>query len=423
MAEINHPKTQGKTQGEWGFDSVETLPWPAHHTSNFGFFSTDELIRSSSHPGFNSGERGDRGGAFEVVKRNYEGSPTDTPAVFYAGSGIRQRGPQLAYRAETQSDGFFPDATWHRKSKGDLLEDGSTAIAGLIPTSPRVNLATMLGELLTEGLPSMAHLQGMRDEARRLRNLPRKAGENWLAYQFGAAPFVRDLNSLRQVLLNSTSLVEQYIKNAGKKIKRTFEWDIETEVQSHDRHLNARPVPTYQVTQTHYQGSQYENYRDHTTFLYRRQWLDCCFTFTLPDGITQLDKLMRQEQIMNYLVGTRVTPEVIWNLAPWSWAIDWFTNLGSVFKNFSELGSNGLVLEYAYIMEYIKHSEKYETTWQLRDECHPSCGHGGGSRSAYQMFTTERKRRFVAGPFNAGWTFDGLDPFQVATALALGFTR
>jgi hypothetical protein len=82
-----------------------------------------------------------------------------------------------------------------------------------------------------------------------------------------------------------------------------------------------------------------------------------------------------------------------------------------------------LVLEYAYIMEYCKVTQKYELTGKYRQPCHHSCGHEGGPFDYYQMFHSERKKRLPVGPYNVGWTFDGLTPEQIRTAVALAFSR
>lgn len=118
----------------------------------------------------------------------------------------------------------------------------------------------------------------------------------------------------------------------------------------------------------------------------------------------------------NKLLGTRLTPEVLWNLAPWSWAADWITNTGDVLHNISMFAQDGLVLRYGYVME----ETIIERTWTL---------HGVGFKSSpgpYNFSSTLReihKVRRKATPFGFGVSEEAFTPRQYSILAALGMSR
>jgi hypothetical protein len=115
------------------------------------------------------------------------------------------------------------------------------------------------------------------------------------------------------------------------------------------------------------------------------------------------------------IFGLQLTPETIWNLAPWSWAVDWFTNVGDVIANLSDWINDGLVMQYGYMMEY-KYSKITYTP------VGPSMFRSG-NRPTQVSLVSETKTRRRASPFGFGLTWNGLSPKQLAIAASLGITK
>jgi hypothetical protein len=118
----------------------------------------------------------------------------------------------------------------------------------------------------------------------------------------------------------------------------------------------------------------------------------------------------------NYLLGTTLTPDVLWELTPWSWAVDWFSNAGEVVNNFTNMSVNGLVMRYGYMME-----EKTSTKTYILDRC----ALNGLSNSAPppSSVTMTSKVRAPANPFGFGLSWEGLSPQQLLITAALGITH
>jgi hypothetical protein len=115
-------------------------------------------------------------------------------------------------------------------------------------------------------------------------------------------------------------------------------------------------------------------------------------------------------------VGADPSPETIWNLAPWSWALDWFSNTGSVVQNISSFQSDGHVLAYGYMMEHSSSTDTYSL-----DGC--TLTNGQPLEIPVFTLTTEVKKRRKANPYGFGVRWDGLSAFQYSILAALGITR
>jgi len=114
------------------------------------------------------------------------------------------------------------------------------------------------------------------------------------------------------------------------------------------------------------------------------------------------------------LLGISLTPETLWNLAPWSWTVDWFSNAGDVISNVSDWATDGLVMRYGYLMEHSIVKDTYLMN-------------GTGSKSVPScpplQLVTETKLRKRANPFGFGLTWNGLSAVQLAILGALGISR
>jgi hypothetical protein len=120
------------------------------------------------------------------------------------------------------------------------------------------------------------------------------------------------------------------------------------------------------------------------------------------------------------LLGLELTPEVIWELTPWSWLIDWFSNMGTVIGNLSTLGLSNTILNYAYSTARLVTDG---SVW-----CKPNLAPSGNRVVSYSgNFVTntrlEAKARMAASPFGFDVTLGALNAGQWAILTALGLAR
>jgi len=115
------------------------------------------------------------------------------------------------------------------------------------------------------------------------------------------------------------------------------------------------------------------------------------------------------------LLGLTLTPDTLWNAAPWSWAVDWFSNTGDVISNVTDSVTDGLVMRYGYIMEHSIVKNIYSLT--KPGTLNPDV------RVPSITLVVETKKRRRANPFGFGLSWGSLSLRQQAIALALGLTR
>jgi hypothetical protein len=127
--------------------------------------------------------------------------------------------------------------------------------------------------------------------------------------------------------------------------------------------------------------------------------------------------MSRDALLAKEILGVDLDLEVIWNLSPWSWAVDWFSNAGDVISNVNSMVEDGLIMRYGYIMETTMVSDTYTRKYQ--DQFY----NGQGKCDSFVTLVTETKIRRRANPFGFGLTWDGLSTFQKSIIAALGISK
>jgi hypothetical protein len=287
-------------------------------------------------------------------------------------------------------------------SSGSILNAfGTSAVAAVLPTNPNSSLATALAELKKDGIPRLPG-SSVRDQV----DAARRAGDEYLNIEFGWLPLVRDILSFAHSVKNARVLVDQYVRDSDRQVRRRFEPAAITSTSSYTgnglcygQSVNA---PGTSVSRSEY----------------TRLWFSGAFKYHVPVGSDVYSRLRRYEALANHLFGTRITPELLWNIAPWSWAVDWFTNTGDVVHNISQLGSDGLVMHYGYAMRHMRVTE------EVRGRAIPNNGLGSPSGVPLaRSIGSEWKQRIRANPYGFGIDDVDLTARQLAILTALGLTR
>lgn len=287
-------------------------------------------------------------------------------------------------------------------SVGSLNSYGASAVAASLPTNPNASLAVALGELHADGLPKIPGASLKEQTA-----IARRAGDEYLNVEFGWLPLVRDLQAFAHSVKDAHALIAQYRKGSDQKIRRRAGGPSVASSGVFSGVGSMNPSNTGIITSC----TASETYE-------LRYWFSGAFRYHVPIGDSTWERLSRYEQYSNYLFGTRITPEVVWNLAPWSWAVDWFTNAGDVIHNISTLGFDGLVMQYGYAMRQ-----------ELRKAVivHTTTGNGfsgvAAGLRASRTEVIEFKQRVPANPYGFGIDDISLSKTQLAILAALGLTR
>nr|UJQ85137.1 MAG: hypothetical protein 1 [Leviviridae sp.] len=293
---------------------------------------------------------------------------------------------------------------------------GTTAISRTIPTNPVVDGSTFFGELVRDGFPAVigAATLGLKKGG--------LAGD-FLNFEFGVLPLISDIRNFLKAVTKSEMILTQLRRDSGRVVRRRYYFPIEltsTETSNVGTLAGFKPWP--QPVYSSYWPFDYTLSRSikHTS-IKKEVWFSGAYTYYLDMGDETHDKLIRYSQYAKKLLGIRLTPDVLWNLAPWSWMIDWVTNLGDVFHNVSAFASDGLVLRYGYVMAKTTHRYS-KTVTGIR----PLAGRNVYQDTLLPVSTTSSfvlKQRRKATPYGFGLELDGFDLRQWAILGALGMTR
>lgn len=286
-----------------------------------------------------------------------------------------------------------------RPTKTALDAAGTTAIARSLPTNPAASLSVAIGELGREGLPRYIGSTAFKKQV----HAAHKAGDEYLNYQFGWLPLVSELRKFAFAVKHKNEIMRSYMKYSDKQIRRSYEFP--------SRSFN------YSFNSRHYLGGHSTLWADTrvTDSNEYKQWFKGAFVYHVPTPVGFSDTLQYHSAQASKLLGLELTPEVVWNLAPWSWAVDWFTNTGDVMHNISRLGKDGLAMRYGYIMNHGTRSQEIIANGSLSGQLNDF--------QSYYRATWEIKSRQKATPYGFGLTFNGLNNTQKAVIAALGLTR
>jgi len=298
-----------------------------------------------------------------------------------------------------------------QSADADLEVAGATAISRVKPTSSSAELSVALGETYKDGLPALLGHQTWRDRTLRARN----AGDEYLNVQFGWVPLVNDVLSFGNAVTHSRDILSQYRADRGNTIRRRYDFPVET-VTSPPTLLSSNKLF---VTNAGITGNEIPSstggkwYK--TTISTKRRWFSGAFVYGVPQDSTPFGTVHELGAEADRLFGVSLTPDVLWNLSPWSWAIDWFTNTGDVLSTIGDMVSQGLVMQYGYMMEH--------TINEIIYTLEGATAYGEPVQLLPSTIRVETKVRKQANPFGFGISWDGLSSAQLAILGALGLSR
>lgn len=277
-------------------------------------------------------------------------------------------------------------------SRAQLSALGSTAVAKSIPDVPRFSLFRFVGELAA-GLPKvpLKALASKREVS--------AVGDEYLNLQFGIMPTISDTQRLIEALQSPKlrSVVEQSLTNEHRVRK----------VIDKGKTSTTRALTSGEMASSSGLSGQSGTLTVETTY---KVWSSITF---IDYQVNEMNRLLND--LDEKLGGLGAVPTAIdlWNLVPWSWFVDWFTNFNHVITNLSYLGQNGLAIRRGYLMAHYATREVHQKKGLVMSQPFLTTGE----------ILTERKYRVSASPFGFGYTWKDFDPFQLSILGALGVSR
>lgn len=296
----------------------------------------------------------------------------------------------------------------------DSLSYGPTGWAKAAPGRPTADLGQFLAEIreVPKMLHDTAHIFKQSWDAYKggRKSMSKHAANTWLGYNFGWVPFVNDLRKFWKTAENIDDTLNQIIRNNDKFQRRERSIFTATDTLSDSGwELGTWHVPVFSAYE--YSGTPWYRRRAVIT-RYRHFWFSGSFRYWIPD----LETMGGRRRTMRKLFGANVTPELVWEITPFSWLADWIGNLGDNFKNLDTGWADNLVAKYAYVMgtQYIEGNFTTQFNWA------PSVPF---PRECSNTIRVTLKDRRPASPFGFALTSEGFTARQWSLISACGLQR
>jgi len=387
-------------------------------------FHGSQITDSEEHQWPPSGGQHDVGGPFFTIKKSVRKN-------FSRHSWIKEQDTNPAFEPVYGRYRFNCDVPWScpietvvvgselqpkwptalNSSNSSLTALGATAASRCRPTAGEVDLSTALGELFRDGIPRLIGAKTWRERTLRARN----AGDEYLNVEFGWDPLISDVKSFGETVINSHSILSQYERDRGRVIRRSYSFPVEESSTDIVLSTNKSPDGPLLFDTPKIPGSLIGGKWSRTTSTFKRRWFSGAFVYGSPARVEHVQTSAGLAEEADRLFGVSLTPDVLWNLTPWSWAIDWFSNTGDVLSYMGDVISQGLVMQYGYFMEHTFQKVEYSLV---------GCSYKNEAiRVPNAVLVTETKSRTKANPFGFGVTWNGLSAAQAAILAALGISR
>ncbi len=344
----------------------------------------------------------------------------------------------LRYYSEEPVDDYFTSEI--PKPVVPLYEDrvlglnalGTQYIQRFRPGNPLGPLGQFLGEL--RELPRIPTF--LKNRAKHFRDL----GSEYLNVEFGWKPFIADLVRLYRVQREIRGELDKLIVNNGLRIKRRSKRDVVSVGDDHEYAFRPFPfggvasvVPWEGYEDLQLMGpfasamdSQISGFSsfDFWTEDVVESWFVGTFSYYVPD----IGSDRWTEKAVATLYGANQIPKTIYDLYPWTWLVDWFSNVGQILSNLASNAVDSEVMENCHVMQTrtLERRVKVHLEWDLYE---PEIGGlpflsiPPGSDGLEYSFIQKEKLRQKASPFGFGVPESSFTARQWAIFAALLFSR
>ncbi|DAD52089.1 TPA_asm: maturation protein [ssRNA phage Gephyllon.3_18] len=272
--------------------------------------------------------------------------------------------------------------------------------------------------LVSNGVPGAVRPQGSLRNLLNSRSMtPHGVADAFVNEQFGWAPFVGDIVSFCKTMIYAQDTIDGLTAKNGKTVRRRVPVKVDSATSVVGPYgLGRDIVPGVPVgmPQNTLNGETLQTVTEETflnvvaegAFRYFRPEFDK----SSNDYYSLWGRILRQIDIY----GLRINPYHLYQVIPWSWAIDWVTNAGDYVRNFSDMIDDSLTAVYFYVManKTVRKTVSYEIPF-----------HSGPVSLSFSRNWEMKQRLGANSPYGFSLTWKDLSPRQIAIAAALGITR
>lgn len=282
---------------------------------------------------------------------------------------------------------------------------------------PRVPGGDLLRAL--KGVPLRQVVPTILSQFRKFLSL--SAGE-YLNYEFGWRPFVNDLQQTYRLAKRIDTAIQVLVANNHKNLRRYANLGVER-VTTQDYNTPATyGWPGYDCGGFGAMAATSGlTYLTGSTTTWTKTWFVAGYRYDIPDTSSWLWK----GKAVAVLFGVFPTPDLLYNITPWTWLADWFTDVGDIVAYFSPNAVENLVTRYAFTMRHVVRRDECVAHVRLDARSDPLFTWPAGKGVLRSLLTQEIKQRGHGwAPFGTSWP--GAAPLTVrqkAILAALGISR
>jgi len=331
---------------------------------------------------------------------------------------INPRGPYI-YRGYVNpgwAGGWDAYAGYQGPSSADMSADGGHGFQQGAPTRSEGHMLQSLLEL-KQDLP---HIFG--STIWKHGFTPGSIGDEYLNLQFGVLPTLSDIHSAARSVKQLSKFAGQFAKGSGSITRRRV--DLYDKSSLHEPIPMAPPssmlgpVDGNPIDDLFYDRSLWRAYvYDSRRY---KAWFVGGYTYHVSEAHNFLGNIGKYLELADHALGIKYDIDTAYKLAPFSWLLDWFTDIGSFVTSVNLLSSDNLVLRYGYVMH-----ESWDTRIREVQMPLPSYMIAEGWKCpsvAISTATQHLKQRHATGPYGFGQT-GGFSNRQFAILGALGMTK
>jgi len=252
---------------------------------------------------------------------------------------------------------------------------------------------------------------------------PTKAADHFINHQFGWAPFVSDINSFYDAFSRMDEHITRLSRNNGQFTRRSVPVFKGTTVTKIGSGTGTKVFPNSSfdydtrwntgVSWFIGSGATWELYdilTDNCVATGKFRYYRPEFDYANPEYSSVMNTLRRRAAIL----GLRVNPSNIYKATPWTWAIDWVSNVGKHIDFLNDTLVDSVACEYCYVTRH---------TIRVRRFIQKLPFASGTLTLQFDRIVDTKQREGARSPYGFGLTLDNLTPRQIAITAALGISR
>lgn len=305
---------------------------------------------------------------------------------------------------------------------------GEEALRKMSPKLEEAGMSVFLGELrdipkMLRGTSKGFHdvWKAMGGKGRSHIMQPKGLADHFINHQFGWVPFLSDLRKFNNVYQNSAAYMARISHENGQWTKRrrrlygtqtstlmsqtgvaqVYPWGNQFSAMCNASVVNGQDA--YAVTSRFYETIE-SNWSSGSVKYYRPE-----FDASLPGYNSGWNVLQRNL----ILYGARINPSVVWKLTPWSWLVDWHTNVGNTIERATAWANDSVVWQYHFVMSHVQNVFRHSVALNFAQ---------GTQILDWHLVSDVKVREIGGSPF--GFNFAGpLSARQAAILAALAISR